>query len=114
MAMFLQGLAGMLRRMYGGGAAYLPNQHVLGYNRMISVGAWGLGLFQLAFIINFFWSLKRGEKVNDNPWEATTLEWNTPTPPPHGNFAKIPTAFRGPYEYSLPGSETHKDYYPQW
>lgn len=114
MPMFIQGMAGMSRRMYDGGEAYLHNQHVLGYNRMISVGAWGLGLFQLFFIVNFFWSLKRGEKVNDNPWEATTLEWNTPTPPGHGNFAKIPTAYRGPYEYSLPGSDTHKDYYPQW
>ncbi|MCG3148713.1 MAG: Alternative cytochrome c oxidase subunit 1 [Verrucomicrobiae bacterium] len=114
MPMFVQGMAGMSRRMYDGGEAYLHNQHVLGFNRMIGVGAWGLGLFQLFFIINFFWSLKRGEKVNDNPWKATTLEWNTPTPPPHGNFTKIPDAYRGPYEYSLPGSDTHKDYYPQW
>jgi len=114
MPMFIQGMAGMSRRMYDGGEAYLHNQPVLVFNRMIGVGAWGLGLFQLFFIINFFWSLKRGAKANDNPWEATTLEWNTPTPPPHGNFAKIPNAYRGPYEYSLPGSDTHKDYYPQW
>ncbi|MEI6083268.1 MAG: cbb3-type cytochrome c oxidase subunit I [Verrucomicrobiota bacterium] len=114
MPMFIQGMAGMSRRMYDGGEAYLHNQHVLGYNRMIGMGAWGLGLVQLFFIVNFFWSLKFGKKATDNPWEATTLEWNTPTPPPHGNFTKIPTAFRGPYEYSLPGSDTHKDYYPQW
>src|SRR5262249_38621820 len=57
------------------------------------------------FIINFFWSIKHGEKVNDNPWEATTLEWTAPSPPPHGNFVTTPVAYRGPYEYSLPGRE---------
>ena len=46
--------------------------------------------------------------MNDNPWEATTLEWTAPSPPPHGNFVVAPVAYRGPYEYSLPGRE--KDY----
>ena len=64
-----------------------------------------MGLAQIPFIINFFWSIKHGEKVNDNPWEATTLEWTAPSPPPHGNFVTIPVAYRGPYEYSLPGRE---------
>ena len=41
----------------------------------------------------------------DNPWDATTLEWQTPTPPPHGNFAKPPEVYRGPYEYSVPGHD---------
>jgi cytochrome c oxidase subunit 1 len=66
------------------------------------------------FIINFFWSMWKGQKTEDNPWDATTLEWATPTPPPHGNFPTLPEVHRGPYEYSLPGSETHKDFYPQW
>ncbi len=47
----------------------------------------------------------------DNPWQATTLEWQTPTPPPHGNFAYPPVAYRGPYEYSVPGEEV--DFLPQ-
>ena len=64
-----------------------------------------MGLAQIPFIINFFWSIKHGEKVNDNPWEATTLEWTAPSPPPHGNFLTTPVAYRGPYEYSLPGRE---------
>src|SRR6266496_372642 len=64
-----------------------------------------MGLAQISFIINFFWSIKHGEKVNDNPWEATTLEWTAPSPPPHGNFLTTPVAYRGPYEYSLPGRE---------
>ncbi len=114
MPMFIQGMAGVSRRLYDGGAAYLHAQHVLGLNKMMSVSAWCLALFQLPFIINFFWSMWKGRKSEDNPWDATTLEWATPTPPPHGNFLTIPTVYRGPYEYSLPGSDTHKDYYPQW
>ena len=62
-----------------------------------------LGLAQIPFIINFFWSIKHGEKVGDNPWHATTLEWQTPTPPPHGNFDQRRSVYRGPYEYSVPG-----------
>jgi cytochrome c oxidase subunit 1 len=64
----------------------------------------GLGLAQIPFIVNFFWSINHGKKVtSDNPWEATTLEWQAPTPPPHGNFAKALEVYRGPYEYSVPG-----------
>src|SRR5207247_9917948 len=66
------------------------------------------GSSQITFMINFFWSIKHGEKVNDNPWEATTLEWTAPSPPPHGNFVTAPVAYRGPYEYSLPGRD--RDY----
>jgi cytochrome c oxidase subunit I len=59
---------------------------------------------QFLFVINFFWSLWRGKKAPDNPWEATTLEWTVPSPPPHDNFGgKIPTVYRGAYEYSVPG-----------
>src|SRR5205814_810298 len=54
----------------------------------------------------YYWFPKAtGRKVNDNPWEATTLEWTAPSPPPHGNFVHTPVAYRGPYEYSLPGRE---------
>ena len=42
---------------------------------------------------------------------ATTLEWTVPSPPPHGNFAELPTVYRGPYEYSVPGHE--EDFWPQ-
>ncbi len=73
--------------------------------------AWTLALAQIPFIINFFWSAFRGEKASDNPWEATTLEWATPTPPPHGNFTSPPVVYRGPYEYSVPGRTT--DWLPQ-
>jgi cytochrome c oxidase subunit 1 len=84
---------------------------MIGLNTVILWGAVGLALAQIPFIINLFFSLKNGNKTNDNPWEATTLEWQTPTPPPHGNFAHAPTVHRGPYDYSLPGAA--KDYTPQ-
>ena len=124
--MFAQGMAGMLRRMYDGGANYsmaanLPNDpNVLGAlkdsmiysNKTISFAAWCLGLAQIPFILNFFISIKHGRKVtSDNPWQATTLEWQTPTPPPHGNFVIPPVVYRGPYEYSVPGHPT--DFTPQ-
>jgi cytochrome c oxidase subunit 1 len=110
--MFLQGMAGMHRRMYDGGATYeLLNAQVLHWNVFISESAWLLGLAQIPFIINFLFSWKYGRKVGDNPWEATTLEWVAPTPPPHGNFLKPPHVHRGPYEYSVPGHE--QDFTPQ-
>jgi cytochrome c oxidase subunit 1 len=113
--MFLQGMAGMHRRWYDGGQGWaVSNEHTIWgltgfqWNHPISWAAWIMGLAQIPFIINFFWSIKHGEKVNDNPWEATTLEWTAPSPPPHGNFLTPPVAYRGPYEYSLPGRE--RDY----
>jgi cytochrome c oxidase subunit 1 len=46
----------------------------------------------------------RGQKAMENPWEATTLEWTNPLPPPHDNSGgKIPEVHRGAYEYSVPG-----------
>jgi cytochrome c oxidase subunit 1 len=60
---------------------------------------------QLLFLWNFFYSLFRGPKASDNPWEATTLEWVTATPPPHDNFGgKVPIVYRGAYEFSVPGA----------
>ena len=119
MPMFYQGMEGMSRRMYDGGATYAAadgviglSQYIIDLNKNISHAAWALGLAQIPFIINFFWSVNRGKKVtSDNPWEATTLEWQTPTPPPHGNFVKPIEVFRGPYEYSVPGHLT--DFTPQ-
>ena len=68
-------------------------------------------VFQLPFLINFFASIYRGKKVGNNPWQANTLEWAAPSPPPHGNFAKLPEVYRPPYEYSVP--DRASDYWPQ-
>ena len=120
--MFAQGFAGLNRRMYDGGATYALAQNagvagafpegVMNTNKFISHAVWFLGLAQLPFIINFFYSIFKGQKVtSDNPWGSTTIEWQTPTPPPHGNFARPVAAHRGPYEYSVPGAAT--DFTPQ-
>ena len=120
--MFVQGMAGMIRRMSDGGLNYsvVNNPGAVGglpkvYTDLHTLILWaavGLALCQIPFILNLFLSIKNGKKVtSDNPWDSTTLEWQTPTPPPHGNFAKEPTIHRGPYDYSLPGAA--KDFTPQ-
>ena len=103
--------AGVSRRLYDQ-TFYTHGAAVQDLTVFSSWCAWGLGLAQIFFIVNFFWSAFAGKRVeSDNPWQATTLEWATPTPPPHGNFATEPHVYRGPYEYSVPGHTT--DYYPQ-
>jgi cytochrome c oxidase subunit 1 len=113
MPMFIQGLAGVSRRLYDGGASYSHAQGVLKWNVFMSMGAWTLAVAQIPFIFNLFWSIWKGQKVNSNPWEATTLEWVATTSPPlaHGNFETIPEVHRGPYDYSLPGAS--RDFVPQ-
>ena len=124
MPMFAQGMAGMSRRMSDGGATYslaepdnadaggALSDTIMGLNVSISAAAWAMLLAQIPFIINLFWSVKYGKKVeSDNPWRATTLEWETPTPPPHGNFTKEIKVYRDPYEYSVPGAK--EDFTPQ-
>ena len=98
--------------MYDGGLQYAHNAGVLKWNLVIGFAAWGLGLFQIPFIINFLMSIKGGKTVDRNPWEATTLEWLAPSPPGHGNFATEPIVYRGPYEYSVPGAA--RDFTPQF
>jgi cytochrome c oxidase subunit 1 len=112
--MLVQGLAGMGRRMSDGGynysAAHPSNEGVIGtlspsimgLNTTIAWSVLALAIFQLPFIFNFFYSIFVGRRVeSDNPWRATTLEWQTPTPPPHGNFVQEMAVYREPYAYSL-------------
>ncbi|HEX9779919.1 MAG TPA: cbb3-type cytochrome c oxidase subunit I [bacterium] len=108
--MFILGVHGMPRRIYDY-TQYGFLQDVGGLNRMMSVSALCLVGAQALFIANFFWSLWRGRRAGKNPWQATTLEWATASPPPHGNFDEPPTVYRGPYEYSVPGRE--EDWWPQ-
>lgn len=108
--MFWQGMAGISRRLFDQ-TVYAHGAAIQELAVMSSWGAWLLGIAQIPFIINFFVSMRFGEKVGDNPWNATTLEWLAPSPPPHGNFATEPVVYRGPYEYSVPGMS--KDFYPQ-
>jgi len=121
--MLIQGLAGMNRRLYDGGASYADPKiidegyysHVastIDLNFLMSYSAWVLGGFQIVFIINFILTLLKKKKDEENPWQATTLEWAAPSPPPHGNFTSPIEAYRGPYEYSVPGAS--KDFSPQF
>ena len=115
MPMFIQGIAGVSRRLADGGNSYAHAAGVVHYNEFMSISAWLLGLAQIPFIINMITTLfkAREENVDPNPWRATTIEWTDTTSPPlgHGNFEKIPSVYRGPYEYSVPGKS--KDFIPQ-
>jgi cytochrome c oxidase subunit 1 len=108
--MFFLGAGGMMRRIYNP-LQYEFLQPLQPLNVFITVAAIVLLLGQLPFVVNFFWSLRAGKPAAQNPWEANTLEWSTPSPPPHGNFETIPVVYRGPYEYSLP--EVSEDWLPQ-
>jgi cytochrome c oxidase subunit I len=110
MPMFFLGMAGVSRRLYDQ-TVYTHGAAVQGWTIMSSWGAWLLGLAQLPFIINFLFSWKLGRKVTENPWDATTLEWSAPSPPPHGNFLTEPVVYRDPYEYSVSG--IGRDFLPQ-
>ncbi|MFZ0769985.1 MAG: cbb3-type cytochrome c oxidase subunit I [Candidatus Sulfotelmatobacter sp.] len=84
----------------------MPIHQFMTYAAIITIAA------QFIFVINLFWSMFKGPKASDNPWEATTLEWTTATPPPHDNFGGItPVVNHGPYEYGVPGAA--RDYVMQ-
>jgi cytochrome c oxidase subunit 1 len=109
--MHLIGMGGHMRRIYNP-LQYEFLQPLQPMNVFITASAIVLGLSQMLFLINFFWSLFAGKRAEQNPWQANTLEWSAPTPPPHGNWGDaIPVVYRGPYEYSPP--EVTDDYLPQ-
>ena len=107
------GISGMMRRMYDANTYdYLkPFQNV---NTFISISAFILGIAQVIFLVNYFWSMFKGKKVeSENPWHANTLEWSTPIEPGHGNWpGEIPEVHRWPYDYQNPDEEG--DHAPQW
>nr|WMC96259.1 cytochrome c oxidase subunit I [Aminobacter aminovorans] len=100
------GLVGVPRRYpeLGDTAFIPPSVHTL--NEFITVAALTVGFAQLVFLFNLFWSIRHGKEAGDNPWRATTLEWQTAgTPPPHGNFGKeLPVVYRWAYDFSVPGA----------
>ncbi|HZY31756.1 MAG TPA: cbb3-type cytochrome c oxidase subunit I [Candidatus Methylomirabilis sp.] len=108
--MHLVGLGGMMRRI-ANPLQYEFLQSLQPINVFITISAIGLALSQLVFLLNIGWSLVAGRRAEQNPWQATTLEWATPSPPPHGNFDALPVVYRGPYEYSCP--EVSEDWLPQ-
>jgi len=104
MPMHYYGMAAGLRRYsQSTEVAYIHN--LLPLQKFITYAAFITIAGQFIFLFNLFWSMKFGKKASDNPWEATTLEWTTATPPPHDNFAgRTPVVHNGPYEYSVPGA----------
>jgi len=109
--MHILGVGGMMRRIYNP-AQYEFLQPLQWWNVLITWGAFALGLAQIFFIVNFLWSLFAGKRAPRNPWNANTLEWTAPSPPPHLNWGdRIPTVYHGPYEYSVPG--VSEDFLPQ-
>ena len=81
-------------------------------NAFISIAAIATFVAQLLFVFNFFYSIYRGKRATQNPWNSTTLEWTTPIEPGHGNWpGAIPKVYRWPYDYSKPGAK--EDFIPQ-
>jgi cytochrome c oxidase subunit 1 len=80
-------------------------------NEFITYAAFGMGAAQLIFVVNFLGSLLLGTRADSNPWNANSLDWQTSSPPCHGNFEFQPMVERGPYEYSNP--DHGEDYWPQ-
>jgi cytochrome c oxidase subunit I len=111
MPMHFVGIAGGIRRYADStGATYLAALQPL--HQFMTIAAFVTAAAQLIFFYNFFSSLKKGEAASANPWNATTLEWITASPPPSDNFGgRFPRVHRGPYEYSVPGAT--QDFLPQ-
>ncbi len=107
------GFLGVPRRYYAMGNTYFVPESVQTLNAAITIAALIVGAVQMVFLYNLVWSYFKGKPSGGNPWEATTLEWQTPdTPPKHGNFGKeLPVVYRWAYDYSVPGAD--KDFIPQ-
>src|SRR5207244_1099570 len=90
---FLLGYAGMPRRYH----RYPPEYQV--WNVMSSAGASILAVGYILPLLYLAHSLWYGPRAGANPWHATGLEWQTPSPPPTDNFEATPVVVRGPYEY---------------
>ena len=104
MPMHYLGMAGQPRRYSQFTEVHYLNA-LIPLNKFITYAAFVTVAAQLIFLFNLLWSMFKGAKASDNPWEATTLEWTTTTPPPHDNFGgRIPVVNHGPYEYSVPGA----------
>jgi cytochrome c oxidase subunit 1 len=107
------GILGVPRRYYAVENIDFIPQSAHSLNAGITIAALIVGAAQLVFLYNVIWSYFKGKPSGGNPWQATTLEWQTPdTPPKHGNFGPtLPVVYRWAYDYSVPGVE--QDFIPQ-
>src|SRR6266849_6673098 len=107
------GLLGVPRRYFElGETAFIPPSAAT-LNAFITIAALITGAAQMVLLFNLIWSLFKGKLAGSNPWNATTLEWQTPqTPPAHGNWGReLPVVYRWAYDYIVPGAE--QDFVPQ-
>lgn len=105
------GVAGFPRRYYSftGFDAFNILSDV---NSLISIAAIFTFSAQFIFAFNFFYSMFKGKRASQNPWNSNTLEWTTPVEVGHGNWpGAIPEVHRWPYDYSKPGAK--EDFIPQ-
>jgi cytochrome c oxidase subunit I len=85
--MHIPGLLGMPRRIY----TYEPGRGWDSWNLIVTVGVFFQAAAILVLFVNLLWSYSRGAHAGGDPWDAWTLEWSVPSPPPAYNFASIPT-----------------------
>ncbi|MBI3831038.1 MAG: cbb3-type cytochrome c oxidase subunit I [Planctomycetes bacterium] len=103
--MHIIGMLGHPRRYSGFEFELLSDPTIVWIHRFTTVAAFFTAFAQLIFLYNLFYSMFKGAKAADNPWEATTLEWATSSPPPFDNFGgKEPVVYHGAYEFSVPGA----------
>ncbi len=107
------GLMGVPRRYFEFGDIEFIGSSIDTVNAFVTVVTLLVGVAQIVFFYNLFHSYRKGEKASANPWNATSLEWQTPeTPPGHGNFGpELPVVYRWAYDYSVPGAK--EDFLPQ-
>jgi cytochrome c oxidase subunit 1 len=97
------GIAGNVRRYQAFTDDYLAP--LIPVHKFITIAALVTGAAQLIFVYNLIYSRFKGEKATDNPWQGTSLEWSTATPPPHNNFGDtMPVVYHDPYQYSVEGA----------
>ena len=109
--MHFLGLAGVPRRYYTNSNFPLFD-NLVDINEIVTVFAILGALAQVIFLFNFFYSIFKGEKAPQNPWNSNTLEWTTPMANIHGNWpGALPVVHRWAYDYSKPGAE--RDFIPQ-
>jgi cytochrome c oxidase subunit I len=105
MPMHYLGLAGNVRRY----SAFVDDYLIplIPVHKFITIAALLTGAAQFIFLLNLIWSRFKGPIASENPWEATSLEWSTTSPPPFDNFGgKHMAVYNGPNEYGVDNNGT--------